>query len=109
MAIPWLQLVKYAPSILAMTNELLQKTRRAEPPLGQVAGEHPDPGELAPRVALLQHDLRRQAEALHELAKQMEGLTTAVGEARRALRTALGLGGGALVTAVIALIVALAR
>lgn len=110
MGIPWLQLVKYAPSILSMTNELLQKARKAEssshaPP----ADRRQEPQELEPRIALLQHDLRKQAEALHELAKQMEGLTAAVGEARRSLRTALTLGGAALAAALVAFVVAVAR
>lgn len=109
MAIPWLQLVKYAPSILSMTNELLQKARRTESSDEHAAERRPDQGELEPRVALLQHDLRKQAEALHELARQVEGLTVVLAGVRRSLHTALALGGAALAAAIVALIVAVAR
>ena len=80
MAVPWLQLVKFAPTIISLTNDILKRSRTAAPPAE--AG-------LDERVRVMEEDLRRQAEALHALAGQMEGLTSAVA-ALRARRSPVG-------------------
>lgn len=112
MAIPWMQLVKLAPAILSATQELRQHARKGEssPPSSapSAAGAFFDPG-LERRTEALQIDLRKQAEALHALAQQMEGLTAALAAVRKSVHTAIALSAGALSAAVIALIVAVAR
>jgi hypothetical protein len=97
MAIPWISLLKHAPTILSLSREVLQRTRQAPPA-----------GEQEP-VRTLAADLQRQAEVLHALAGQVEGLTAAVAALRRALVWAISLGAVACLLAAAALIVALAR
>jgi hypothetical protein len=97
MAIPWISLLKHAPTILSLSREVLQRTRQAPP-----AGEQD-------QVQTLAADLQRQAEVLHALAGQVEGLTAAVAALRRALVWAISLGAVACLLAAAALIVALAR
>ena len=97
MAIPWIKLIKHAPTILSLSREVLQRARQAPPP---VAGEQ-DP------VRALATDLQRQAEVLHALAGQVEGLTAAVAALRRAMLWAISLGAVACLLAAAALIVAL--
>lgn len=96
MAIPWISLIKHAPTILSLSREVLQRTRQAAP----AAGEQ-DP------VRALTADLQRQAEVLHALAGQVEGLTAAVAALRRATVWAITLGAVAFLLAAAALIVAL--
>lgn len=87
MPIPWLQLVKFAPSILSLTGDLLRRSRRVE--------QQKEPG-IEARVRALETDLHRQAEALHALARQVEGLTEVLASVRRALLLAVVLGAAAL-------------
>jgi hypothetical protein len=98
MAIPWMQLVKFAPAILSTTQDLLQRARKVE----KQATGNVDAG-----VQALAVDLQRQAEALHALAGQMEGLTTALVGLRRAFMAAIALGGTALLLGGAALILSL--
>lgn len=100
MAVPWLQLVKFAPTIISLTNDILKRSRMAAPPAEAGTDE---------RVRVMEEDLRRQAEALHALAEQVEGLTSAVAALRRALLTATTLGAAGVLTALVALVVALVR
>jgi hypothetical protein len=95
MAIPWISLLKHAPTILSLSREVLQRTRQAPPA-----------GEQEP-VRTLAADLQRQAEVLHALAGQVEGLTSAMAALRRALVWAISLGAVACLLAAAALIFAL--
>jgi len=97
MVIPWIKLIKHAPTILSLSREVLQRTRQAPPP----ATGAQDP------VKTLAVDLQRQAEVLHALAGQVEGLTSAMAALRRALVWAISLGAIACLLAAAALIVAL--
>jgi hypothetical protein len=97
-AIPWVQLIKYAPTILSLSREVMQRTAATTRPLDRDA-----------RIAELERNLQQQAEAFHAMATQMEGLTRAVASLRRALISAVALGAGALLLALIALAFALAR
>jgi hypothetical protein len=97
MVIPWFKLIKHAPTILSLSREVLQRARQASPP---AAGAQ-DP------VQTLAADLQRQAEVLHALAGQVEGLTLAMAALRRAMVWAISLGAVACLLAAAALIVAL--
>jgi hypothetical protein len=94
MPVPWVQLIKLAPTILSLTNDLRRRARR----LGKQPQAGPDT-----RLQELEKDLAQQAEGLHLLARQVEGLTEAVTALRRSLLVALGLGCGALLLALAAL------
>jgi hypothetical protein len=96
MAIPWISLIKHAPTILSLSREVLQRTRQAAPATGEQDA-----------VRALTADLQRQAEVLHALAGQVEGLTAAVAALRRAMMWAITLGAVAFLLAAAALIVAL--
>jgi hypothetical protein len=98
MVIPWIKLIKYAPTILSLSREVLQRSRQAPPPVA--GGQDP--------VVTLAADLQRQAEVLHALAGQVDGLTAAVAALRRAMVWAISLGAIACLLAATALIVALA-
>lgn len=111
MAIPWMQLVKLAPTIVSVTKELRQHVRKGESlshPQSEPQMGYFDAGRDR-RTEALQGDLIKQAEALHTLAQQLEGVTAAVGSLRKTLHTAIALGTCALFSAVVALIVAVVR
>jgi hypothetical protein len=94
MPVPWVQLIKLAPTILSLTNDLRRRARRL--------GKQPQAGADA-RLQELETDLAQQAEGLHLLARQVEGLTEAVTALRRSLRVALALGAAAVLLALAAL------
>lgn len=97
MAIPWIKLIKHAPAILSLSREVLQRARQAPP----AAGAQDPAGALAA-------DLQRQAEVLHALAGQVEGLTAAAAALRRVALWAVSLASVACLLAAAALVVALA-
>lgn len=97
MAIPWLQLVKLAPTIASLTNDLLHRTRSAEP------------RTVGSPVAELEAGLQRQAEALHSLAEQVQTMTTVLMGLRRRLLATLWLSGCALLLAGSALLLTFLR
>jgi sensor c-di-GMP phosphodiesterase-like protein len=99
MAIPWVHLIKYAPTILSLSREVLQRTGTTASLQSGTEGQ----------VRALAADLKRQAEVVHALAEQMQGLTAAVTALRRALILALALGVVACVTAAASLILILVR
>ncbi len=98
MAIPWIQLIKYAPTVLSLTREVMQRASATTRPLDRDA-----------RIAELERNMQQQAEALHALATQMEGLTKAVASLRRALTTAVALAIGSFGLALAALCLVLLR
>lgn len=65
MAIPWAQLVKWAPSIVQVSRELL---RQNQPPPN---APPPEGAELASRVHALEQNERRQAELVAQMADQL--------------------------------------
>lgn len=67
MAIPWMQIVKWAPSIVQVSRELLRRTQ-SEPPV-DVHGASRD--ELAQRVLELEENERRQAQLINQMAEQL--------------------------------------
>lgn len=98
MAIPWIKLIKHAPAILSLSRDVLQRARQAPTP----AGGARDPARV------LVADLQRQAEVLHALAGQVEGLTAAVAALRRLALWAIATAAVACLLAAAALIIALA-
>lgn len=95
MAVPWNQIVRWAPQILAVSRELLQRTRRDAEPAQAVPAE--GNAGLARRVAALEDNERRQAELVDRMAAQQAELAQAVVALHRqarvlvALSVALGL------------------
>jgi hypothetical protein len=70
MAIPWAQLVKWAPSIVQVSRELLKQTQpaaSAPPPAGH---------ELSSRVHALEQNERQQAELVAQMADQMAQMSS---------------------------------
>lgn len=82
MAIPWAQLVRYAPQIIAVSRELLQKSRRGTgtPSAGARSAEADTNSRdaLAARIATLEDNERRQAELVESIAEQHAQLARAV-------------------------------
>ena len=68
MPVPWLQIVQWVPSILELSRELLNRSRR---PVAATA----DP---TARLAALEENDRRQTELLSRMAEQTAQLTAAV-------------------------------
>jgi|SRR5262245_57105103 len=68
MPVPWLQIVQWVPSILELSRELLNRSRRPVAPTT-------DP---ATRLAALEENDRRQTELLSRMAEQTAQLTAAV-------------------------------
>lgn len=95
MAIPWAQLVKWAPSIVQVSRELLRQNQPppdAPPPAGR---------ELAMRVHALEQNERRQAELIAQIADQLAQMSDLIIRLRtRVIWLSAGLG----VTAVVAIL-----
>jgi hypothetical protein len=68
MPVPWLQIVQWVPSILELSRELLNRSRRPPPP----------PSDPTERLAALEENDRRQTELLSRMAEQTAQLTAAV-------------------------------
>jgi hypothetical protein len=107
MPVPWAQIVRFMPTILDVSTELLKRTRRS--PSKEVAADGTVVPTLETRVAALEETERRAAELDAKMADQLAKLT----EAATALHTqnrrlVWGLFATGLV-AVIALVVALVR
>ena len=98
MPIPWLKLVKHAPTFISLSRELLQRSGRE--PAAAVPEE---------QLLLLASDLQRQAEVLHALAGELDALTAAIAAQRRSLLFACALGAGAFLLAAAALVLAVLR
>jgi hypothetical protein len=98
MAIPWFQIAKLVPEIVALSRELLQQTRK---PGGSSAHE------LAARVAQLEDNERKQAELVATMAEQIAAMTEAGISLRRELFILRILTVISLLAAIVALVVAL--
>ena len=97
MPIPWLKLITHAPTVLSLSRQVLQLSRQT-----------PRDAEQEDAVRALTADLQRQAEVLHALAGQVEGLTAAMAALRRAMIWAISLGAVAAFLAAVALFLTLA-
>ena len=76
MAVPWGQLLQWAPQILSVSKDLLERVRGTKPPPNLVRAA--DPADLAARVAALEENERRQAELVERMAAQQAQLSKAV-------------------------------
>ncbi len=101
MPIPWIKLIKHAPAALSLSREVLQAARQKKP-----SGSVDDKGR---NLRKLQDDLLAQAEVIHALARQVEGLTAAANALRRGMILAISLGTISFLSAAAALAVALLK
>ncbi len=88
MPVPWLQLVKFAPQIISLSRELLNRAR-ATGTTG-VSGPVAGPDDLAGRIAALEENERRQAELVDRMAQQQAELSEAVVTLHRRQRWLIG-------------------
>jgi len=85
MALPWVQIVQWVPSILEVSRQVLQETRKR--PVGsEVAAADALPAELSARIAALEANERRLAEVIHQMAEHSGALTEAMTGLTRQLR-----------------------
>ena len=112
--IPWADVVKGAPAILAAAKELIEGAPKSEPPR-TVRTEDLPPEEtlrllreenafLRASVVELQADSRRQAEVIERLAEQADGLAAGLELFRKRLKLALGVAVAGLVLAAASLV-----
>jgi hypothetical protein len=67
MAIPWMQIVKWMPSIVQVSRELLRRTE-SEPPMDPRTASN---DALARRILELEENERRQAQLVNQMAEQL--------------------------------------
>ena len=104
MPVPWIQIVQWVPSILELSKELLNRSRRVPSAPGGA------PADPAARLAALEENERRQAELVSRMAQQTAQLSAAVTSAspadamadRRPMAVAAGV-------ALLALVLAISR
>ena len=87
MAVPWAQIIRWAPQIISVSRELLQRTRRTAP---AELIRAPDGSDVAHRVAALEENERRQAELVERMAEQQASLARAVLALHKRLRILIG-------------------
>jgi hypothetical protein len=88
MAVPWIQIIQWAPQILDLSRELLQRARRTGPAQKSlVRAENPE--DQAARIAALEENERRQAELVDRMALQLEQHSRALLSLHRQLRWAI--------------------
>lgn len=102
MPVPWVKIVQLMPTILEVSRELLMRSRQ-RPQAGVPERIDPSAGAaaLAPRVAALEENERRQAELVTAMADQLAQLTSAVTALHAQNRRLLV---GQVVTAIVAII-----
>ena len=100
MAVPWLQIIQWVPSILDLSRDLLRKSRQPPPPGSDPAAE------LQLHIAALQENERRQAELIARMAEQSATLSEAVTALHRQLRFTQIAAGVAMTLAVVGCLIA---
>jgi hypothetical protein len=98
--IPWVAILKHAPTILAAADALLNRVKAND------AGDRTR--NVDTRLAELEDESRASAQLTQDIAKQLNALTLAQESAARTARRGVALGTAALVLAVAAVIVAIA-
>ncbi|MEO6078455.1 MAG: hypothetical protein ABIQ86_01565 [Steroidobacteraceae bacterium] len=76
MAVPWLQIIQWAPQILSLSRDLLNRSKHPTPGESLVRAAESD--HLPARVAALEENERRQAELVDRMAAQQAELAKAV-------------------------------
>lgn len=85
MAVPWTQIIQWAPQILNLSRELLQRARRTKPAeRALVRAENSE--DQAARISALEENERRQAELVDRMAAQLEQHSRALVSLHRQLR-----------------------
>lgn len=88
MPVPWTQIIQWAPQILSLSRELLQRARRTVP--AETALVRADnPADQTARIAALEENERRQAELVDRMALQLEQHSRALLSLHRQLRWAI--------------------
>lgn len=95
MAIPWFQIARLVPEIVAVSRELLQQSKNSGPVK-----------ELATRVAELEETQRKQAELTAKMARQLAAIADAGTALRRKLIVLWVVAALSLLVAVVALVAA---
>src|SRR5262245_13462409 len=85
MAVPWVQIVQWVPSILEVSRQVLQEVRK-RPTADQVVATAELPEGLAERIAALEENEQRLAELMNQMAEHTGQLTLAVTALHRQLR-----------------------
>ena len=120
--IPWADVVKSAPAILAAAKDLIEGAPKQRPPEPSPppASEAAPPEEalrllraentlLRASIGELQADSRRQAEVIERLAEQADRLTAGLETFRIRLRIAFAIGIAALILAACGLVMIILR
>jgi len=113
--IPWADVVRSAPAILAAAKELIEGAPKSSEPPRTVRTEDLPPEEtlrllreenafLRASVVELQADSRRQAEVIERLAEQADGLAAGLELFRKRLKLAIGVAVVGLVLAAASLV-----
>ena len=76
MVVPWKQIIVWAPQILSLSRDLLNKSRT--PSDRRNADPAADPDNVPARVTALEENERRQAELVDKMAAQQAELSKAV-------------------------------
>jgi len=76
MAVPWTQIIQWAPQIIGLSRDLLNRQRN--PKTGEALVRPADPDSVPARVAALEENERRQAELVDRMAAQQAELSKAV-------------------------------
>ncbi len=105
MAVPWVQIVQWVPSILEVSRQVLQEVRKKPGPadLNPAAAELPE--ALATRITALEKNEQRLAELMNQMAEHIGQLTLAVTSLHKQLKW-LFVGQAVLVAAVVATAIA---
>lgn len=85
MAVPWVQIVQWVPSILEVSRQVLQEVRK-RPATADLIATQELPEDLAGRIAALEKNERRLAELMNQMAEHTGQLTLAVTTLHRQLR-----------------------
>ena len=99
MAVPWMQIVQWVPSILEVSRQVLQEVRK-RPPVDALEAMDEAPGAFADRIAALEKNEQRLAELINQMAEHIGQLTLAVTALHKQLKWLL-IGQAVLVTVVV--------
>lgn len=75
MAVPWKQLLVFAPQLIDLSRDLLKRARGTSKAVTLVQAA--DPADLPQRVTALEENERRQAELVEKMAEQIAELSEA--------------------------------
>jgi hypothetical protein len=76
MAVPWNQIIRWAPQIIVLSRELLKRAQRTPP--SPPPAHLDDRADLQVRIAALEDNERAQAELVERMAEQQAELASAV-------------------------------